>query len=65
MKELIDGSSVPSRIFYYLLDFKDRDLEFFMQTNFKKHALASLNKFEFYVYARYAFAKDLEKLKGD
>jgi len=63
MKELIDGSKIPARIYYYLLDFKDRDLDFFMQSTFKKQTLASLNKEEFSTYAEYAFKKDLELLK--
>jgi len=63
VKQLIDGSQVPARLFYYLLDFKDLDTDFFFQKTFFKQQLCTANKEEFYQYFEYATKKDLERLK--
>jgi hypothetical protein len=47
MKELIDGTKVPSRTYYYLLEWNEFDGKQFIVTQFSKQRLCELNRVEY------------------
>lgn len=47
MKELADGTKVPSRTYYYLLDWNELDNKNFIVKEFSKQRLCDLNRVEY------------------
>jgi len=59
MKELADGSTVPARMYYYILDFNDRTSWEYMWTHFGQKKLMNLNRSEFFELFEHATTVDL------
>ena len=57
MKTLSSGSRVPSRLYYYLLDFNDENREFMFDL-FHVTRLYDLTKDQFYELFQYASGTD-------
>ena len=65
MKTLADGTNVPGRMYYYLLDWNDRNgCGAHMRHVFCKERLNDLNKAEFTRLFAYAVATDIAELGG-
>jgi len=47
MNELADGTKVPSRTYYYLLEWNEFDNKEFMVREFAKQRLCDLNRVEY------------------
>lgn len=62
MKTLADGTQVPSRTYYYLLDFNDVDNKEFIAEKFNKHRLCDLNIDEYQKLFVEATIRDDNKL---
>lgn len=62
MKELADGNEVPSRIYYYLLDWNDINQWEYIFRSFKKGRLCDLNLNEFKQLFLYASSEDYKNL---
>lgn len=62
MKELSDGTKVSSRTYYYLLDFKDRYLDEFIQLSFNKDRLCDLSIGEYQKFFEHATEFDNKEL---
>lgn len=62
MKELSDGTKVPVRTWYYLLDWNEFDDKNFMVSQFGKQRLADLNRVEFKRLLNKATTSDLSQL---
>ena len=59
MKELRNGEQVPSRIYYYLLDWNDHYMKVEMWNQFEKESLHELTKSEIYILFKIATERDL------
>lgn len=64
MKKLADGKEVSGRIYYYLLDFNEKDEWRTIMQLFSCQQLNQLNSYQFAELFSHAFAKDIEKLKS-
>ena len=62
MKELQDGIQVPSGIYYYLLDWNEKNRWDYMQRNFEKMRLCDLNLREFKQIFLFATSEDYKNL---
>jgi hypothetical protein len=62
MKTLADGTEVPSRIYYYLLDFNDCDNWATMKALFNKDKLKDLDIEDFLRLFKVASEKDFNTL---
>lgn len=62
MKELVDGTKVNSRTYYYLLDYNDRTNWKYIIENFGKYKLNELNKHEYKELFKKATKDDLNSL---
>ncbi len=62
MKSLIDGTTVSSRIYYYLLDFNEATNWKFINENFNKQQLNKLTIQEFKQLFEHAMRSDLTLL---
>jgi hypothetical protein len=62
MKELADGTRVPSRTYYYLLEWNEFDNKEFIVKNFAKQRLCDLNRIEFKRLLHKALTYDLNAL---
>jgi len=58
MKELNDGTKVPARCWYYLLEFGDQDNWDTLNILYKCRKLEELTKSQFYNYLAVAVAAD-------
>ena len=63
MKELIDGTKVVARMYYYLLDYNDLTGWEYIRKKFKKNSLSELHKNEFMQLFEHATKDDLNKIK--
>ena len=61
MKVLDDMTEVPSRVWYYLLDWNDIDKHAYLYHKYGKNRLGSLTKTEFWEFFKYASESDLRK----
>jgi hypothetical protein len=61
MKQLASKEYIPSRIYYYLLDFKDRDKTNMLLSITQKDSIYSLTKEDAFIY--FAHATTVDKLK--
>lgn len=61
MKELADGTQVPARMYYYLLDFNDATNFEYIRNVLRKKALRELSKDEFLQLFRHATALDSKR----
>lgn len=62
MKTLYDNTLVPSRTYYYLLDWNERNEKRFMADTFNKHRLCDLTKEEYKILFDYATSCDAKIL---
>lgn len=62
MKALADDKEVEDRIYYYLLDWNEKDDWQYIYDNFRKRRLCDLNIKEFYFLFGYAAQSDLQQL---
>lgn len=62
MKELQDNTQVPSGIYYYLLDWNEKNRWDYMQRNFEKMRLCDLNLREFKQLFLFATSEDYKNL---
>jgi len=62
MKELADGNEVPSRVYYYLLDWNEINQWEYIFRSFKKERLCDLNLNEFKQLFLYASSEDYKYL---
>jgi len=62
MKTLADGYEVPSRIYYYLLDWNQQDNWRYITDNFGKELLKDLVREEFLELFEYATKVDLSRM---
>lgn len=60
MKKLSDNTEVSSKLFYYLLDWKDLDETEFIQNTFSKSRIRDLTSEEFEKTLKYAFFQDMK-----
>lgn len=63
MKELTDGTKVPARIYYYLLDWNEVDEYNTIHLLYNKMKLSDLNSSQFNNLFYVATKNDFEKLK--
>ncbi len=63
MKDLADNTKVPSRIYYYLLDWNEQDNKQTIFNQFDKLRLCDLNLDEFKLLFDYAIKCDIKYLK--
>jgi len=61
MKKLIDGTEVLDRTFYYLLDWKDKNMEYVFK-NYGTYELHALNKKEYKEFFEHATKQDLKNI---
>ena len=59
MKRLADNTPVPSRVYYYLLDFNEKTGWEYLVNTIKKERLADVNQSEFWDLFAYATKTDL------
>ncbi len=62
MKKSIDGHEISPRVWYYLLDFNDRDNWQIMQTKFNQMRLLDLTKGQIVELFKIATEQDLSDL---
>jgi hypothetical protein len=64
MKKLTNGEEVVDRVFYYLLDFKDREehISSYVIIHFKVTSLRELTKAQIGQYFKYATKQDSKEL---
>ena len=61
MKQLTDGTQIPARIWYYILDWNDHD-SFKTLQSFGTSRMCELSRVQFHQLFRIAFKYDLESL---
>lgn len=64
MKELVDGTRVSARSYYYLLDWNDRNNWGTVYSMFQKNGLHELNKTEYTALFEAATQSELKTLKS-
>lgn len=62
MKKLYNGEKIPSRIYYYLLDFVDQHFGI-LQAEFQEVSLQALTKIQIYALFEYATKRDMDEGK--
>ena len=62
MKELLDGTKVSSKSYYYLLDWNDNDRWKFITSNFNTNRLHRLNINEYKILWKHATTDEFNKL---
>lgn len=61
MKVLCDQTKVPSRLYYYLLDWNESNDWTHIRERFGKTQLSKLNRREFFTLLNTAMSEDLQK----
>lgn len=62
MKQLSDNTFVPSRMYYYLLDWNEENCKKYITHQFSKDKLCDLNKKEFYDLFTHAISIDIKNV---